>query len=97
MVSKNQFYEAAIEGMTLEGSGVARVDGFAVFIPLAAPGDFVRFKVVKVLKRYAFGLLDRVLTPSPDRLPEAEQGCPVYRRCGGCAFRHIPYEAGGRI
>ena len=97
MVSKNQFYEAAIEGMTLEGSGVARVDGFAVFIPLAAPGDFVRFKVVKVLKRYAFGLLDRVLTPSPDRLPEAEQGCPVYRRCGGCAFRHIRYEAERRL
>lgn len=97
MLVKNQFYEARIEGITLEGSGVARVDGFAVFIPLAAPGELVRFKAVKVLRHYAFGLLDRVLSPSPDRISDAEQGCPVYRRCGGCAFRHIRYEAELRV
>lgn len=93
MVSKNQYLEAKVEGITLEGSGVARADGFALFVPLTAPGDYARIKVVKVLKRYGFGIVDQILAPSPDRLPEEEQGCGCFRQCGGCAFRHIAYGA----
>lgn len=97
MIRKNEFYEAEIEGITLEGSGIARMDGFAVFVPMTAPGDRVRFKAVKVLKHYGFGILDKVITPSPDRLEEDTDGCPCYRQCGGCAFRHISYEAEEKI
>lgn len=97
MIQKNEFYEAQIEGITLEGSGIARVNGFTMFIPMTAPGDRIRFKAVKVLKHYGFGLLDQVLSPSSDRLPEERQGCGCYRQCGGCAFRHITYEAEQRL
>ncbi|MGI5895038.1 MAG: 23S rRNA (uracil(1939)-C(5))-methyltransferase RlmD [Candidatus Merdivicinus sp.] len=97
MIRKNEFYEAEIEGITLEGSGIARIEGFAVFIPLTVPGDRVRFKAVKVLKHYGFGILDKVIRPSSDRLPEQEQGCGCFRQCGGCAFRHISYQAEARI
>ena len=97
MIQKNQYLESKIESLTLEGSGVAHADGFALFVPLTAPGDKARIKVVKVLKRYGFGILDEILAPSPDRLPEEEQGCGCYRQCGGCAFRHITYEAELRL
>ncbi len=97
MVQKNQYLEAAIESLTLEGSGVTHADGFALFVPLTAPGDVARIKVVKVLKRYGFGILDEILSPSPDRVSEEEQGCGCYRQCGGCAFRHITYEAELRL
>ena len=50
MIAKNQSYEVRIEDLTLEGSGVCRIEGFAVFVPMTAPGDVARIKIVKVLK-----------------------------------------------
>ena len=67
MIAKNEVYEVCIEDLTLEGSGVCRIDGFAVFVPLTAPGDVARVKIVKVLKSYGFGILEELITPSPDR------------------------------
>ena len=89
-MQKNEIYEAVITGMTAEGSGVCRVEGMAVFVPMTAVGDVVRVRIVKVLKSYAFGIIEEVLTPSPDRM---EPDCPVFRQCGGCVYRHIHYEA----
>lgn len=90
MLKKNEIYEAEITGMTSEGSGVARIEGMAVFVPLTAVGDRLRVRIVKVLKHYAFGIIDTLLEPSKDR---KETDCPVFRQCGGCVFRHIRYEA----
>lgn len=94
MLQKNQLAETEITGITSEGNGVGRVEGMAVFVPQTAAGDYVRVKIVKVLKSYAFGIVDEILTPSPDR---TEPDCPVFRKCGGCAFRHISYEAELRV
>ena len=88
MIEKNKSYEAVIEDLTLEGSGLCRVDGFAVFVPMTAVGDRIRFKAVKVQKNLAYGLLEQIITPSPVR---QKSDCPVFRQCGGCAFRHITY------
>lgn len=90
MPEKNQVYTAEITGLTSEGSGVCRVDGMAVFVPETAVGDIIEIKIVKVLKNYAFGIIDKIVTPSPDRI---ENTCPVYKKCGGCLLRHISYEA----
>ncbi len=90
MLKKNEIYQAEITGMTVEGSGVARIDGMAVFVPMTAIGDVLQVKIVKVLKHYAFGIIEQLLQPSSDRM---EQDCPVFRQCGGCVFRHISYEA----
>lgn len=89
VLQKNAFYEAEVTGMTLDGNGVCRVDGFTMFVPLTAPGDRIRLKAVKVQKNYGFGIIDQVITPSPWRVKPA---CPVYKQCGGCAFRHLAYE-----
>lgn len=90
MPAKNDIVTLTITGMTAEGNGVGRSDGFAVFVPRTAVGDTVEVKLVKVLRSYAFGIVVRMLTPSPDRI---EPDCPVFSRCGGCVFRHISYEA----
>lgn len=94
MIEKNQSYTALVEDMTLDGSGVCRVDGFAVFVPMTATGDKIRFKAVKVLKNYGYGILEEIITPSADRIPV---DCPSFRQCGGCSFRHISYEAELRL
>ena len=97
MIAKNEVYEVCIEDLTLEGSGVCRIDGFAVFVPLTAPGDVARVKIVKVLKSYGFGILEELITPSPDRGKDPGGGCGVFRKCGGCSFRHLTYEAELRL
>lgn len=90
MLQKNERIELQITDITNEGSGVGRHEGMAVFVPMTAVGDHICTRVVKVLKRYAFGIVEQILHPSPDRI---ENDCPVYRQCGGCALRHITYQA----
>ena len=90
-LQKNQLLTLHIERLSSDGSGVAHsADGEAVFIPGAAPGDEARVRIVKDCKRYAFGILDEVLTPSPDRIPV---DCAVAGPCGGCSLRHLEYAA----
>ena len=94
MLEKNQVFTAEITDITAEGSGVCRVDGAVVFVPDTACGDVIEGKIVKVLKSYSFGILQKLITPSPDRITPA---CPHYKKCGGCVFMHISYEAECRI
>ena len=69
-LQKNQVLTLQVERLSSDGSGVAHSpEGETVFIPGAAPGDEARVRIVKDCKRYAFGILDEVLTPSPDRIP----------------------------
>lgn len=90
MPDKNQIFTAEITGLTAEGSGVCRCGGMAVFVPGTAIGDIAEIKIVKVLKSYAFGIVQSIVTPSADRI---DNDCPVYSKCGGCLLRHISYEA----
>ncbi len=90
-MKKNEFCEIEITDMTAEGNGVGRApDGMAVFVPRTAIGDVISCKIVKAAKSCLYGIIDRIITPSPYR---GESGCPVSEKCGGCTFRHITYEA----
>ena len=90
-LQKNQILTLRIEHLSSDGSGVAHsADGEAVFVPGTAPGDEARVRIVKDCGRYAFGILDELLTPSPDRIPV---DCPVAGPCGGCSLRHLDYTA----
>ena len=93
-VEKNEELELTIDSVTLEGAGVGRVDGFAVFVPGALAGERVRFHVIKTTSSYAVGKLLEVMEPS---LHRQEPLCPVYARCGGCAFGHVSYTEELRI
>jgi len=69
-----------------DGRGVARVDGKAVFIEGALPGERVRFRVLKRRRHMdEAGLVD-VLVASPDR---AAPRCAHFGICGGCSLQHL--------
>ena len=89
-MKKNDIIKLEITALTSEGSGVGRFDGMAVFVPKTAVGDIIEARIVKALKNYAYGKIERILTPSTDRV---ENDCPAFGKCGGCVYRHIAYEA----
>lgn len=90
-LQKNQLLTLRIERLSSDGSGVAHSpEGEAVFVPGTAPGDKAQVRIVKDCGRYAFGILDKLLTPSPDRIPV---DCAVAGPCGGCSLRHMDYAA----
>lgn len=88
-VAKNKSYEIHIDGLTSTGQGIGRIDGFAVFVPFALPGENVIVRVVKLQKNYAFGKLEDIRESSPER---EEALCPVFGRCGGCTLQHLSYS-----
>lgn len=90
MLTKNEIYKTEITGLTSEGNGVCRIDSMAVFVPNTAVGDILEVRIVKVLKKYAFGIVENIISPSKDRI---FSDCPVSSKCGGCILRHISYTA----
>jgi len=89
-VEKNRNYIVDITGLSSEGLGVARIEGFTVFVEGALPKEQAEIKIVKVLKNYAFGKLLRTLKTAGCRI---EPSCGVVKRCGGCQLQHMSYEA----
>lgn len=88
---KNQLLTLQIQRLSSDGSGVAHSpEGEAVFVPGTAPGAEAQIRIVKDCGRYAYGILDQLLTASPDRIPV---DCPAAGRCGGCSLRHLDYAA----
>lgn len=85
----NDLLKLKIEGMTHDGNGVGKADGFAVFVPFTAVGDEIKARLVKVHKTYAFGKLEELIKPSKCRI---QNDCPAFQKCGGCSYRHISYE-----
>ncbi|ARP41354.1 23S rRNA (uracil-5-)-methyltransferase RumA [Geobacillus thermodenitrificans] len=88
-VAKNDYYDVTFTDLTHDGLGVAKVDGFPLFVKNALPGERAKVKVIKVKKGYGYGRLIELYEPSPDRV---EPPCPVYRQCGGCQLQHLSYE-----
>lgn len=78
----------AIERLAFGGSGFGRIDGKACFVPFTAPGDVADVEVETEKKSYIDARLARLVDPSPRRRVPA---CPVFGRCGGCQWQHIPY------
>ena len=89
-MTKNEIIELNITSLTSDGDGVGRAGETVFFVPNTAVGDTVLVRVLKVKKNIAYGRVESVVTPSPDRI---EPDCPVSRSCGGCVYRHISYEA----
>lgn len=81
--------EARVEGFTHGGEGVARVDGKAVFVAGALPGERVRMEVVDDRRRWARGRLLSVVEPAADRV---DPPCPHAGTCGGCDLQHVSPE-----
>lgn len=72
-----------------EGAATA-ADGRATFVPLAAPGERVRARVVRAKDRVAWAELVAVERPGPARI---DPPCPLFGTCGGCQWQHVTMEA----
>ncbi|MBR0231608.1 MAG: 23S rRNA (uracil(1939)-C(5))-methyltransferase RlmD [Clostridia bacterium] len=88
---KERLTRIRITAVTPEGYGIGRdEDGKVVFVPDTAPGDLVAAGIIKELKNSSVARLEEIIAPSPMRvIPD----CRVCRKCGGCVFRHISYDA----
>ncbi len=89
-MEKNNLIPLDITDISADGSGIGKYNGMAVFVPLTAVGDSVIARVLKVKKNYAYAKAEKILSKSDSRI---EIDCPVFSKCGGCAFRHIDYES----
>ena len=88
-VVKEQELELRIESLAFGGNGVARLEGFVLFVRRGLPGDLVRARVTKVKRSHAEAETVEVLEPGPSRV---EAPCPYFGACGGCRFQDLAYE-----
>ncbi|MTH54237.1 23S rRNA (uracil(1939)-C(5))-methyltransferase RlmD [Bacillus mangrovi] len=88
-VQKNEYYDLTFEDLTHEGAGVAKVQGFPIFVQNVLPGESAKVKIIKVKKGFAFGRLMALTEESPERV---EAPCPIYKECGGCQLQHLSYK-----
>jgi 23S rRNA (uracil1939-C5)-methyltransferase len=89
-VARDQELELTIDSLAYGGNGVARLNGFVVFVRRGLPGDTVRARVTKVKRSHAEALALEVIRRGADRV---EAPCAHYPDCGGCRFQDLAYEA----
>jgi 23S rRNA (uracil1939-C5)-methyltransferase len=89
-VTRDQELELSIDSLAYGGNGVARLNGFVVFVRRGLPGDRVRARVTKVKRNHAEALAVEVLQPGPQRV---DAPCEHFSACGGCRFQDLAYEA----
>ncbi len=88
-VKKAQEIELDITGMAFGGQGIAKVDGFAVFVDKAVPGDHVLAKIMRKKKNFATARVLEMINPSHDRV---DGKCDYNGYCGGCKWQSLDYE-----
>ncbi len=89
MLKKNERYTVKITDLNNLGYGVCRVENVVTFVDGAVTGDEAEIKLIKVAKDYAVGRLERLISRSEHRI---DPDCSVFKRCGGCTYRHITRE-----
>ncbi len=89
MVTKNSIHTVNIDSINSSGFGVCRIDGVVCFVQGGVTGDTLEIKIIKSKKNYNIGRIEKIITPSPKR---TENDCSVFKKCGGCVYRHVKYE-----
>jgi len=88
-INKNEYFISDIDGWSSDGSGVAHINGYAVFVPKTIVGEVWKIKIVKVTKTAIYGRPIELVHPSAERISIE---CPHYGLCGGCSTMHMGYE-----
>ena len=86
--------QVEITAMTFGPYGVGRLDGKAVMVPHAAPGDLLEVTVVRERAGYLIARAERVLKAGAARRTPP---CPYLPRCGGCDWQQIAYPEQARF
>lgn len=88
-VKKDDIVRLQIDQIGSEGEGIAKYEGFTLFVKDAVVGDEIRAKVMKTKKHYGYARMMEIIKPSPFRV---ETKCEVARQCGGCQIQQLSYE-----
>ncbi len=88
--SRGDVAEARIESLATGGRGVARLDGYVVFVDRALPGDLVRLRLRTARRRHGEADVLELLEPGPERI---DPPCPHVGACGGCRWQALAYPA----
>lgn len=89
MIEKNKEYELDIVAQGYNGEGIAKVDGYPIFIEGALTGEKIKVKVLKANKNYGYGKIEEIIIKSEERV---EPACNNYKKCGGCSIQHMSYK-----
>ncbi len=89
-VEKNHEYTVKIEALSSEGSGIARVKGYTLFVPQTVTGDAVKVLVLKTKSSYGYAKVLEVIEPSTERVVPP---CEHFAKCGGCQLMALNYDA----
>lgn len=89
-VKKNETYIVDIIDQGYEGEGIAKIEGYTIFIPGVIKEEKCKILILKTTKSHAFGKVLEIIRTSKDRV---ETECSTYQKCGGCSLRHMNYEA----
>ena len=85
----NDEYIVKIEKITNLGFGLAKIDGFVVFVKDACPEDTAKIKITKVNKNFANGEIVELIEPSKHRV---KPFCPMKKVCGACQLQFVDYD-----
>ena len=80
----------SVTDLAHDGRGVGHVDGKAVFVHGALPGEIVSARIIDRARKHDEALCLEVIEASPERI---EPGCPWFDSCGGCVLQHLDHEA----
>lgn len=75
--------------MSVDGHGIARAGDLVIFVKGMIKGEEADVKIISEKKNYSFGIIDKLIDPSPYRI---ESDCPISYKCGGCDYRYIDYD-----
>ena len=93
-VRSGDVVDVVIDRLAAGGRGVARHEGFVLFVGRALPGDKVRARVTRVKRSFAEAIAEEVLEEGPDSI---EPPCPYVGTCGGCPWQRLDYPAQLRV
>lgn len=79
-VVEGQEYSGFVDSVGGKGDGVIRIRGFVVFVPKVQKGDYVKFKVTKVLEKVSFGEFIEKLDPPKNKPQRFERYVPPSKK-----------------
>ena len=86
---KNEIVRAKCVDMSVEGEGIAKANGLVIFVKGMIVDEIADIKIIADKKNYAYGIIDKMISPSPYRVV---LDCPISYKCGGCDYRYIDYK-----
>ena len=88
-IKKNDEFIVDIIDYGADGEGIAKINGYTIFVIGALKGEKCKVHILKVLKTHAFAKITEIIIKSDKRV---EPDCSTFNRCGGCDLRHIEYS-----